>query len=326
MSNTPIHVSKISSLGSFSPRPRASRFGRGSRPCRSWSGTLRRRPPPAAGPGLRSPGPQRRPDSDNGFVLTCRVGVELDATVGASPGDSTRATAQPAVEAWLANARPTPARHHRVPCGLDGCRRPRPASHGHHGQPRVGGDRPAALGRKNLRIAPSPDRELRCSVIEAHHGNRCHSSVRPHQSDMPSQCCSKMIHRTRCSDFIWANAATTNTWSARGSYLARYMRAARPLPHVPVTASPRSRVSLMITFSFASTRSCDCAHCWCHRRPASGARGHGRGRPDRGRLVEQQSAQPGSGLGRDDQRRLLWRHCEVLVKGISENLLPTAQG
>ena len=41
-----------------------------------------------------------------GFALTCRVGIELDATAVAAPVDSPRATAQPQVNAWLADALP----------------------------------------------------------------------------------------------------------------------------------------------------------------------------------------------------------------------------
>lgn len=43
---------------------------------------------------------------DRGFSLTCRMGLELDATATAPPGSGPRATAQPAINAWLTSALP----------------------------------------------------------------------------------------------------------------------------------------------------------------------------------------------------------------------------
>jgi hypothetical protein len=51
---------------------------------------------------------------DRGYALTCRVGLELDAAAVATAGDTPRATAQPAVNAWLADALP--------PLGTIACR------------------------------------------------------------------------------------------------------------------------------------------------------------------------------------------------------------
>jgi hypothetical protein len=42
-----------------------------------------------------------------GFALTCRVGLELDPTTAAAPADPPRAKAQPALNAWLADALPS---------------------------------------------------------------------------------------------------------------------------------------------------------------------------------------------------------------------------
>lgn len=43
---------------------------------------------------------------NRGFALTCRMGLELDPSAAAGPGDPPRATAQPALNAWLAGALP----------------------------------------------------------------------------------------------------------------------------------------------------------------------------------------------------------------------------
>ena len=61
---------------------------------------------------------------NRGFALTCRVGLELDAAAAAAAGDPPRVKAQPALNAWLADALAA-AGHHRLPRHLDYRRRRR---------------------------------------------------------------------------------------------------------------------------------------------------------------------------------------------------------
>jgi hypothetical protein len=83
----------------------------------------------------------------------------------------------------------------------------------------------------------------------------------------------------------------------------------RPAASLPATARPRTRMSFVITFGFASTKrdTCDRPHWRPHRSPARETRGHDRGPRDRGLLAWQPSAQPVWALDRDDQQRPLER-------------------